>query len=79
MAFLPDCGLRFFSNSARPVAMVVAIPDAVHHFIDCGVQGLYPSVLEVTGAGGVGGVAHGAVVKSKKSSRFGCTASRPVR
>ncbi len=32
-----------------------------------------------TGVGGVGGVAHGTVVKSKKSRRFGWAASRAVR
>ena len=33
----------------------------------------------VKGAGGLGGVAHGSLVKSKKSSRLGCAASRAVR
>ena len=33
----------------------------------------------VTGAGGVGGVAHGTLLKSKNSSRSGCAASRAVR
>ncbi len=35
--------------------------------------------LRVTGVGGVGGVAQGTLLKSKKSSRSGCTASRAVR
>ena len=36
-----------------------------------GVQGSYPSVEAVTGLGGEGGTAHGIVLKSKKSVRFG--------
>ena len=44
-----------------------------------GVQGSDPSDWAVTGAGGVGGVAHGAPVKSKKSSKSGCAASWAVR
>lgn len=41
-----------------------------------GVQLAPPSVY---GVGGLGGVAQGTLVKSKKSSRFGCAASRAVR
>jgi hypothetical protein len=44
-----------------------------------GLQGLYPSVCSVTGAGGDGGVAHGTLLKSKNSSRSGWAASRAVR
>ena len=36
-----------------------------------GVHGLYPSEVGDTGVGGVGGVAQGVVVKSKKSDRSG--------
>lgn len=42
-------------------------------------HGSYPSDSAVTGLGGVGGVAHGTLVKSKNSSRLGCAASRAVR
>lgn len=44
-----------------------------------GVQGSYPSDCGLAGVGGVGGVDHGILVKSKKSSRSGCAASRAVR
>ena len=36
-------------------------------------------VVEVKGAGGEGGVAQGTALKSKKSSRLGCAASRGVK
>ena len=42
-------------------------------------HGSYPSDSDVTGVGGVGGVAQGTLVKSKNSSRFGCAASRAVK
>ena len=45
----------------------------------CGVQGSYPRVCGVAGAGGVGGVDHGLPEKSKKSSSDGCAASLGVR
>jgi hypothetical protein len=41
--------------------------------------GVQVLVLGGTGVGGVGGVAQGTLVKSKKSSRLGCAASRGVR
>jgi len=44
-----------------------------------GVHGSDPKDCAVIGAGGVGGVAHGTLLKSKKSSRSGCAASRAVR
>lgn len=44
-----------------------------------GVQVLRPRVELVAGTGGVGGVAQGVPLKSKKSSRLGCAASREVR
>lgn len=44
-----------------------------------GVHGSYPSDWADTGAGGVGGVSHGILVKSKNSNKFGCAASRAVR
>ena len=45
----------------------------------CRGAGIVAQRLGVTGAGGVGGVAQGILVKSKKSSRLGCAASRAVR
>ena len=44
-----------------------------------GVQVLTPSDSALAGVGGVGGVAQGILVKSKKSSRFGCAASLAVK
>ena len=41
--------------------------------------GVHVAGLGVVGAGGLGGVAHGAAVKSKKSSRLGWAASRCVK
>ena len=43
----------------------------------CMAAGVHDEV--VTGAGGVGGVAQGMLVKSKKSSKLGWAASRAVR
>ena len=44
-----------------------------------GVHGLVANDPELTGVGGLGGVIHGTLLKSKNSSRFGCAASRAVR
>ena len=44
-----------------------------------GVHGSDPRLSFDTGVGGVGGVSQGILLKSKKSSRFGCAASRAVR
>src|SRR6185503_3841285 len=44
-----------------------------------GVHGLVGNESELNGVGGLGGVSHGTLLKSKNSSRFGCAASRAVR
>src|SRR5450631_109779 len=53
--------------------------DGFHGPMLVGVHGSDPSDWAVTGAGGAGGVAHGAPVKSKKSSMSGCAPSWAVR
>src|SRR6266567_635990 len=56
--------LQFSSSHDRATIHAAYGPIAV------GVQGLKPSVDGLTGVGGVGGVAHGILLKSKNSSRF---------
>ena len=67
-------GLRLAQCEALPDC-AVALSGA--KFV--GVQGVLANALSETGTGGVGGVAHGTLLKSKKSSRFGCAASRAVK
>ena len=67
-------------DSRHPVRGDSREPGVMHQWNAAGWQEPWPGgVLWVTGTGGVGGVAQGTPVKSKKSSRLGCAASRAVR
>jgi hypothetical protein len=64
--------------SVQPSTPAEALGTRAHGPMSAGVQEVVPGG-SVYGAGGVGGVAHGMLVKSKNSTRSGCAASRLVR